>query len=46
MGNMACSVEPKTNPSNRDVRLFRLASAYLISFTSRLRDQSSHNLWL
>ena len=46
LGDMACSGGPKTNPSNRVVKPFRLASADLIGFASRLRNQSGHNLWL
>jgi len=30
----------------RDVQTFRLASAELFGFSSRLRNESGHNLWL
>jgi hypothetical protein len=45
-GLKGCSGWPKTNPSNRDVQTFRLASADLLGFASRLRNESGHNLWL
>jgi hypothetical protein len=35
---MACSGGPKANPSNRDVKHSRLASADLLGFASRLRN--------
>jgi len=30
----------------RDVQTFRLASADLLGFAGRLRNESGHNLWL
>jgi hypothetical protein len=41
-----CPGWPKTNPSNRDVQTYRLASADLVGVASRLRNESGHNLWL
>jgi len=41
-----CPGRPKTNPSNRDVQTYRLASADLLGFASRLRNESGYNLWL
>jgi hypothetical protein len=35
---MACSGGPKTNPSNRNVKSSRLASADLLGFARRLRN--------
>jgi len=32
--------------SDSDVQTFRLASADLLGFSSRLRNESGHNLWL
>jgi hypothetical protein len=40
-----CPGWPKTNPSNRDVQIPpRLRD--LLGFSSRLRNESGHNLWL